>query len=588
MADYIIEVANCHGGSKDYLLSLISEFERFKGHGMKFQPLKPDRIATSDFEWYPVYEKLYFNSGEWSEIIKEASKSKKIWLDLFDTYGVEILQQNLANISGIKFQASILYNYEVLDELERVDCSDLRLIVNVSAIDLESIKERLTFLTKKLSPKEILLEVGFQSYPTQLEDSGLNKLRILKDNFENRLVFADHIEGQLGDAIRLPLIASLSGADFIEKHVLHSELHTEYDHFSAIDHNRYEKFTELNEQYHNLFNMPFINNKEKEYLSKSIQIPISKKKLLKGQGLNIKNDFSFKRSGKKGLSVSDIEKEICKFHILNTDIAIGEPIKAENFKNAIIGTIIAGRLKSSRLKRKALLKIGDLSSVEQCIKSCLAFKDTHYTILATSDNEEDSELKNYTYSDEVIFHKGDPDDVIQRYLSIADKKNIDVIVRVTADMPFVSSEILDILLKSHFESGADYTGSKQAAVGTSPEIINVQALREVKKYFPNAEYSEYMTWYFQNNSDHFRINLVELPSNLIRDYRLTLDYEEDLKMFNNLQENFDYNNIESSTENIFSFLDNHPEVAKINSHLTLKYKTDKKLIDTLNRATRIV
>ena len=173
---FIIEVANTHGGDKKYLLDLIQEFEYFKNHGMKFQPLHPDRIATSDFEWYHVYQELLFSPEEWQEIINAAKKTKLVWLDLFDTYGVEMLNHNLESIHGIKLQASILYNEEVIKALEQTDCSKLKLIVNISAIEIEAIQERLESLKAQIAPEEILLEVGFQAYPTQLEDSGLNMI----------------------------------------------------------------------------------------------------------------------------------------------------------------------------------------------------------------------------------------------------------------------------------------------------------------------------------------------------------------------------------------------------------------------------
>ena len=80
----ILEVANCHGGNIGYLLSLIDEFSFMKGAGMKFQPLHPDKIATKDYEWYNVYEQLYFDFSQWKVIIENASKTKDIWLDLFD------------------------------------------------------------------------------------------------------------------------------------------------------------------------------------------------------------------------------------------------------------------------------------------------------------------------------------------------------------------------------------------------------------------------------------------------------------------------------------------------------------------------
>jgi len=259
----------------------------------------------------------------------------------------------------------------------------------------------------------------------------------------------------------------------------------------------------------------------------------------------------------------------------------------EKIKKANIAAIIACRLKSKRLPKKATLKIGGLSSIELCIKNALKFKNINYTILATSNLAEDDELKNHTFSNSVIFHRGDPDDVIQRYLDIINKLKIDVVVRVTGDMPYVSDDILQTLLKSHFESGADYTTAKKAAIGTNLEVINSAALRKVKSFFPSANYSEYMTYYFTNNPLYFKLNFVDLPENLVRDYRLTLDYEEDLKLLNLIENYFKTNNLEYNIELLFDFLDKNPKIARINKHCVQRYKKDKKLIETLKKATKI-
>lgn len=586
-SNFIIEVANTHGGDKDYLLSLIHEFESFKDHGIKFQPLHPDGLATSDFEWYSVYQELFFTEEEWQEIIKQANFSKSVWLDLFDTYGVKVLEENLNRVFGIKLQASVLYNEEILKALEKLDCSNLRLIVNISAIDLDDIEERLSALQRQIEPMEILLEVGFQAYPTQLEDSGLNKIAILKARFNNPIVFADHTEGTLDDALILPLVASMLGADYLEKHVMHSSRETKYDHFSAIKVNQYRDLVDKTNAYQPLLQKKFINEKEKTYLLNSIQKPITSVKKQAGQGISSKADLLYKRSGKPGLSVAEINKLKEQRYILAHSIKAGSTFKREDFKQAIIGTIIAGRLKSSRLKRKAVLPIGSISSIEKCIQSCLKLPHTHYTVLATSTTEEDAELADYTYAPQVIFHQGHPDDVIQRYLDVTSKYKIDVVIRVTADMPYVSAEITEILLQSHFESGADYTAPRNASVGTAPEIINVEALERVKWHFPSADYSEYMTWYFQNNKEHFNVNIVDLPEDLVRNYRLTLDYQEDLDLFNPIDSYLEQHSKDGTTAEIFKYLDENPEIANLNSHIGLKYKTDQELIDTLNKVTKI-
>ncbi len=258
-----------------------------------------------------------------------------------------------------------------------------------------------------------------------------------------------------------------------------------------------------------------------------------------------------------------------------------------DYKNSHIATIIACRLKSTRLPRKALLKIGNLTSVEYCIKSAQEFKNVRTTVLATSTTEEDAILKDFTYSPEVKFFQGEPEDVMQRYVDVVNKYGIDVFVRVTADMPFLSNEILQCLLRSHFATGADYTIGTKAAIGTNLEIINSSALIKAKSFFPNADYSEYMSFYFTNNPEHFKINRIDLPADLVRDYRLTLDYEEDLVLFNIIDEFLTTNMLEPSFKNIFSFLDKNPEIAGINNSLLVKYTGDPSLIETLNRVTKI-
>jgi spore coat polysaccharide biosynthesis protein SpsF (cytidylyltransferase family) len=244
-------------------------------------------------------------------------------------------------------------------------------------------------------------------------------------------------------------------------------------------------------------------------------------------------------------------------------------------------------MKSSRLKKKALLKIGDISSVQLCIKNCIRFENVDVTILATSYHEDDLQLKEHTYDSNVIFHQGHPDDVIDRYLDVIRKENIDVFIRVTGDMPYVSKEIASFLLEKHLSSDADYTVAIEAAVGTNLEIINSSALEKVKTFFPNANYSEYMTWYFQNNPEYFKINFVSLPDNWVRDYRLTLDYKEDLDMFNLIEQYFSSNNIDFTLDNLFEYLDTNQDVSRMNQHLSLSYKTDQSLIDTLNKVTKI-
>ncbi|MFZ9452312.1 MAG: cytidylyltransferase domain-containing protein, partial [Bacteroidia bacterium] len=163
-----------------------------------------------------------------------------------------------------------------------------------------------------------------------------------------------------------------------------------------------------------------------------------------------------------------------------------------------------------------------------------------------------------------------------------------IIIRITGDNAFVCKELADFLLQSHISKGADYTTGLGAPIGANMEIMNVTALRRIKDYFKSANYSEYMTWYFTNNPEYFNLNFVELHNEWIGDYRLTLDYEEDLEMYNRIMKYYEETHSEFSLASIVAYLKANPEIAKMNAHIELKFKTDQALIDTLNKATRMV
>lgn len=146
----ILEVANTHGGNISYLKSLIDEFSDIRENvGIKFQPFKYSEIALEDFEWYSVYEKLYFNVVQWREIILKAAETKDVWLDIFDSYGIEILKNNLDIIHGVKFQTSVLDNQSVMEKFMALNLNGKKLIINIASREIEDIKNKIKFFEKK-------------------------------------------------------------------------------------------------------------------------------------------------------------------------------------------------------------------------------------------------------------------------------------------------------------------------------------------------------------------------------------------------------------------------------------------------------
>lgn len=587
LPELVIELANSHDGNINKLNKLINESDKldYQNKSIKFQVFSPDTISLNDYEWYQVYKKITFSELDWKKIFNTSSKKfGKIWIDIFDSFGIEIFNQNKSLVSGIKLQSSILENLEVRNLLNELNLSNTRLMINVSGYEIDKI-ENIIKEFEAINFKEIIIQIGFQSYPTKIGDTALQKIQLIKQRFNNKICLADHIDGKQDSAIDIPVYGLASGADMIEKHICLTRKQTKYDHFSSLEPKQFSILIKKIKDYLEANTGPFINKSESEYLEKSIQIPVLKKKILAGSIVSLE-DLKFRRTNQHGISYEEIQNIQKNFNILKNDCDMNMSLNKKDFRYSRIGVIIAGRLKSSRLKRKALLTIKNKSSIQWCFDTSMKIKSAHEYILATSDLPEDSELeKTIKYNKKLKIYRGDPIDVINRYIGASLKYNIDTIIRITADCPFISDEIAEILLEDHFIKGADYTAAKNFAVGTSCEIINRSALEEVINHVGKADLSEYMTWYFQNNADIFKVNIVDLPKDLIRDYRLTLDYQEDLDMFETLLKKL--KNKAPTTRNIFKVLDENPKINAINSHITLTYKTDRKLIKKLDKETRI-
>lgn len=585
---HILEIANVHGGNFNYLKKLINGISKYKSpyFGVKLQVFKSDLIALPDFSYFHIYEDLFFDTNHWEEIINLVYETKDVWIDVFDLYGVEIVEKFSDKVFGVKFQASVLDNLEVFKKMANIDMTDKFLMVNVSGLDIDIVKNKIKIIESIINCREIVLQVGFQAYPTPIEYSGLGKINKLKSVFNNKIIYADHTSGEEEDSFLLPILGVHAGAHGIEKHIMLSDEETKYDSEASITLEQLSTYTKMFEKYYKNLDTNFINTKEKEYLINTIQKPVTNRNIKAGAVVQV-SDLQFRRTDFDGLSLDEIKNYINEGYILRNNMSKNMTLKAENFKMPTVAAIVACRLKSSRLKDKALLKIGELSSIELCLKNTLKIKEANHVILATSNLEADSELINHTFDSSVIFHQGDPEDVINRYLEICNKMKIDRVIRITGDCPYVSNEIVTILHDSHLRVGSDFTTAIEFAVGTSVEIIEVSALKKIKEHFKSANYSEYMTWYFMNNEEHFKINKVKLPERYVRNYRLTLDYQEDLELLGNIENNFLKNRKEYKLLDLFSFLDENPEIANINQHLTLTYKTDQLLIDTLNRETKI-
>jgi len=127
--------------------------------------------------------------------------------------------------------------------LRGVAASGLPLVLYTGGLQLGEIDAAVRWARAE-GNERIVLQHGFQSYPTALADNHLRSIATLKRLFGLPVAFADHTDGDDPMAMVVPLLAVALGADVIEKHLTHDRARRGEDYESALDPRQFTTFVE--------------------------------------------------------------------------------------------------------------------------------------------------------------------------------------------------------------------------------------------------------------------------------------------------------------------------------------------------------
>lgn len=244
------------------------------------------------------------------------------------------------------------------------------------------------------------------------------------------------------------------------------------------------------------------------------------------------------------------------------------------------------RLKSTRLPNKAVKEIYGMAAIERCLLNAGAVEKVDKVVIATSVNPEDDALEQFADGGKISVVRGSEEDVLSRFLPAIDEYKPEHIMRITGDCPLVSYELANMIVASHLETGADASFTRSpVALGLTSEIYKTTAVHKLREVFPSTNYSEYLIYYFQNNPHLFQLNVVPAPEKFIRNWRLTLDEESDLELFNLLYRTLNVGRRAVSFDEVIRFFEAHPEAASINKGIEVKYRDNQKLVEHLKNVT---
>lgn len=234
-----------------------------------------------------------------------------------------------------------------------------------------------------------------------------------------------------------------------------------------------------------------------------------------------------------------------------------------------VGFLITARLKSSRLPLKLLKEVNGENYLTWMIRRLKLAPELSEIVVCTSTHEQDAPLCEIAAKEGIQCFRGSEEDVIQRLYDAAQLHNLDYVINMTADCPFLPYELIGDVIKTYQETDADLVKCHDLPVGLFLSGLKVDAMKRVIDLKASGN-TEYWLYYFLK-TDLFKVVNLPIDESLKRpNYRIALDYPEDHELLQALYEGLGPDAYKLKSGELIAYMDAHPHLADINKDCNAK------------------
>jgi len=228
-----------------------------------------------------------------------------------------------------------------------------------------------------------------------------------------------------------------------------------------------------------------------------------------------------------------------------------------------IGFLITARLKSKRLKFKIIKSLNGYTVIERVIQRAKKLKNCSDIVLCTSSLNHDLPLVRIAKENNIYAYNGSEEDVLQRLLNAAELFGMDYFIGITADNPLFSihhANLISKMIKSN--KSFDYIFTSGMPIGANIYGIKTKALKTVCEV--KQEVDTEIWGYLINRPEIFKVKEIKVENKYKgKNYRLTLDEEDDYKFFRKLYRMFPKNEVIDLLK-AYKCLEKNPELPSTN------------------------
>jgi len=480
----IAESAFNHNGDLSYLKKLANAAKDSRVDYFTVQVMNPEAFCTEDYSKFKIYKDNTFKQAEWLELF-----------DYCKTLDLEIIPCVLEEDSFqfcyqqgytfFKIHGTDLTNLPFLTKIKNTP--DCKVIIETQCATYQDIETCVNLIGDRI----VAIFHGFSDYPTEIEESKLNSIDSIKRDFPGfKIGYADHSL----TVSEIPLMALAKGYDFLEKHITLTRNNRNFDWQVSLYPQEFALMVNSIRMYENALGK---NQKHPSKREHSYRDVIYKKVI------DSANQLKRSNSGLDYLTE-----------------------KFKSFSKDDVGIALIARLKSQRLKGKALkpfLGATILQDLFSRLDTCSTIKGVY---LATSKLDEDYPLVS-TIGEQKSF-RGHDISVLDRMLSLAKEKEWGGILRVTGDNPFTDPVLIDKMVNIFQENDLDYVRVNNVPFGVSAELFSISYLWNLYLNMEDPSVSEYLSWFVLNDNEAKKGCINFIPKNeRVSFVNLSIDYEDD-------------------------------------------------------------
>lgn len=190
-------------------------------------------------------------------------------------------------------------------------------------------------------------------------------------------------------------------------------------------------------------------------------------------------------------------------------------------------------MSAERLPGKMMLWLHGYPIIEWVVRRTTMARRLDDVVVAIPDTPNDDVLEDFLSSDlQVNVYRGPERDVLHRFVEAGKKVQADRVVRICADNPLISGEVIDDLIHFFNLNACDYAYNQgdSGRTNTYPdglgaEMVSFATLEWVEQHAASPEHREHCLSYIANNPDRFDIKTFNPPDQRMAHPELKLDLD---------------------------------------------------------------